>query len=95
MSINWNVLPVFIHEGVIDFPFLNNAEAQEFMDLLCSWSLFMVAISPNNDHSMEHKLQYLEMIREESVSEPMGNVISFSFLKSDRLQVDNSWGNVI
>jgi hypothetical protein len=95
MSINWNLLPVFIHKGVIDFPFSNNTKAQEFMELLVLRSLFMLVFNPDNDCSMEEILRYLGMIREEYVSEPMGNNISFSFLKLGRLQVDNSWGNVI
>lgn len=73
MSVNWNLLPVFIQEGVVDFPFLKNAEAQEFMDILVSWGWFMVRTSLDQNSSTEEILHYLGVIREEWVSELMGN----------------------
>jgi hypothetical protein len=75
MSVNWNLLPVFIHEGVSDFPFSNNVKGQEFMDILVSWSLFTVGTIPDGNCPMEEILNYLAAIREEWVSEPMGNDI--------------------
>lgn len=75
MSVNWNLLPIFIHEGVVDFPFSNNAKAQEFMDILTSRSWFTVGTIPDGNCPMEEILHYLAAIREEWVSEPMGNDI--------------------
>ena len=69
MSINWNLLPAFIQEGVVDFPFSDNAQAQEFMDLLASRSWFTVRTRPDNNRSTEEILHYLAGIREEWVSE--------------------------
>jgi hypothetical protein len=54
MSVNWNLLPLFIEEGVIDF-LSNNTEAQEFMDLLISQSWFMVRTRPDKDYSTSGK----------------------------------------
>ena len=73
MSVNWNLLPPFIQEGVIDFPFSNDTEAQEFMDLLISWSWFMVRMRPDKDCSPEDILHYLGVIREEWVSDQIRN----------------------
>lgn len=73
MSVDWKLLPAFIQEGVLDFPFLNNTKAQEFMDVLTSQSWFTVGSRPNNNCSMEEVLHYLAGIREEWVSELMGN----------------------
>ena len=73
MSVNWNLLPAFIQEGVIDFPFSKNSEAQEFMDVLVSRSWFTVRSRPDNNRSTEELLHYSASIREEWVSELMGN----------------------
>jgi hypothetical protein len=73
MSVNWNLLPPFIQEGVIDFPFSNDTEAQEFMDLLISRSWFTVRTRPDKDGSAEDILHYLGVIREEWVSDRIGN----------------------
>ena len=73
MSVDWNLLPAFIQEGIIEFPFLNNAEAQEFMDFLASRSWFTVGTSPDNNQSTEEILHYLAGIREEWVSELIGS----------------------
>jgi hypothetical protein len=68
MTVNWDRLPVFIHEGVTDFPFSNNSEAQEFMELLVTRSLFLMVDRPDNVSSME---AYLELVKEQWVSELM------------------------
>ena len=73
MSVNWNLLPPFIQEGVIDFPCSNDTEAQEFMDLLISWSWFTVRMRPDKDCSPEDILHYLGVIREEWVSDQIRN----------------------
>jgi hypothetical protein len=73
MSVNWNLLPLFIQEGVIDFPFSNNTEAQEFMDFVISRSWFMVRTRPDKDCSTEDIFHYLGAIRKEWVSDLMGN----------------------
>ena len=51
------------------FSFSDNAQAQEFMDLLASWSWFTVRTRPDNNRSTEEILHYLAGIREEWVSE--------------------------
>ena len=95
MSVDWNILPAFIQEGVLDFPFSNNTEAQEFMDVLASWSWFTVGSRPADNCSMEEVLHYSAGIREEWVSELMGNDRYSRGWKQGRVQVGNSWGNVI
>jgi hypothetical protein len=72
MSVNWQLLPLFIHEGVVDFPFLTNTKAQEFMDLLVSWSWFNIRSIPYKHCSKEDMVHYLTAIREEWVSKQIG-----------------------
>jgi hypothetical protein len=75
MSVHWNILPVFIQEGVVDFPFSSNADAQEFMDLLVSRSWFTVSSRPDDKCSAEEMVRYLGAITEEWVSELIGSCI--------------------
>ena len=69
MSVNWNLLPEFIQEGVIDFFFRTMAKHKSSWILLHRRVGLQSETRPDNDCSTEEILHYLAGIREEWVSE--------------------------
>lgn len=65
--INWTVIPPFLKEAVIEFPFESTDNAQDFSDLMMSRMRGRLLQAPEPDDS-EHRIrQYLDSIEAELV----------------------------
>lgn len=66
--VNWTLIPPFLKEAIIDFPFESTADAQDFSNLMVSRMRCRLLQAPELDDSAPRIERYLEAIEAELVS---------------------------
>ena len=85
--VNWALIPAFVKEAVVNFPFECTADAQMFLDLLMSWMRGRLIGAPELDEEGARIEEFINSIEAEFVYSAT----------SDSINADNqlvSWSEI-